>query len=144
MRELLYIQLHMILCIIKLERLEYSFRNFETFHQSSGKEEHVIGLYQTSCAVNRSSSSKWFLLKNFMDIDGTTLKSFFWFLRLFAGPQKLEHKVDPNYFTVQVLKKVRDIFLIRVSVLCHFSTKKLIDKKRVQFIIKMLNKKFIR
>ena len=31
--------------IIKLERSEYSFRNFETFHQSSGKEEHVIGLY---------------------------------------------------------------------------------------------------
>jgi hypothetical protein len=38
-----------------------------------------------------------FLLQNFMNIDGTTLKSFCWFLRLSAGPQKLEHKVDHNY-----------------------------------------------
>ena len=30
---------------IKPERSEYSFCNIETFHQSSGKEEHVIGLY---------------------------------------------------------------------------------------------------
>ena len=30
----------------------------------------------------------------------TTLKTFFWFLRLSEGPQKLEHKVDHNYFTV--------------------------------------------
>ena len=57
-------------------------------------------LYYTSCAVNRSSSSKLFLLQNFMNIDETTLKTFFWFLRLSAGPQKLEHKVDHNYFTV--------------------------------------------
>ena len=56
--------------------------------------------YQTSCAVNRSSSSKLFLLQNFMNIDGTTLKTFFWFLPLAVGPQKLEHKVDHNYFTV--------------------------------------------
>ena len=59
-----------------------------------------IDKYQTSCAVNRSSSSKLFLPQNFMNIDATTLKTFFWFLRLSAGPQKLEHKVDHNYFTV--------------------------------------------
>ena len=27
-------------------------------------------------------------------------KTFFWFLRLSAGPQKLDHKVDHNFFTV--------------------------------------------
>ena len=35
-----------------------------------------------------------------MNIDGTTLKTFFWFLRLSAGPHKLEHKVDHIYITV--------------------------------------------
>ena len=40
------------------------------------------------------------LPQNFMNIDGTTLKTFFWFLQLSEGPQKLEHKVDHNYFTV--------------------------------------------
>ena len=63
-----------------------------------------------SCAVNRSSSSKLFLLQNFMNIDGTTLKIFFWFLQLSAGPQKLEHKVDHNYFTVEVWKKLGVFF----------------------------------
>ena len=48
----------------------------------------------------QSSLSKLFPLQNFMNINGTTLKSFFWFLRLSAGPQKLEHKVDHNYFIV--------------------------------------------
>ena len=28
------------------------------------------------------------------------LENIFWFLRLSAGPQKLEHKIDHNYFTV--------------------------------------------
>ena len=44
-----------------------------------------------------------------MNIDGITLKSFFWFLRLSEGPQKLEHKVDHNYLS---LKKIRGGFLI--------------------------------
>ena len=35
-------------------------------------------------------------------MDGTTLKEFFWFLWLSAGLQKLEHKVDHNYFTGKV------------------------------------------
>ena len=41
-----------------------------------------------SCAVNRSSYSKMFLLQNFMNIDGTSLKTFFWFQQLSAGTQK--------------------------------------------------------
>ena len=50
-----------------------------------------------------------------MNIDETTLKSFFWFLRLSAGPQKLEHNVDHNYLLFKFeksLKKVRGVFLI--------------------------------
>jgi hypothetical protein len=37
-------------------------------------------IYQTSCGVNGSSLSKLFLLKNLMNIDGTTLLYFFLFL----------------------------------------------------------------
>ena len=72
-----------------------------SFFLSDYQNRHCcMVIVQTSCAVNRSSSSKLFLLQNFMSIDETTLKTFFWFLRLSAGPQKLEHKVDHNYFTV--------------------------------------------
>ena len=41
-----------------------------------------------SCAVNRSSYSKLFLLQNFMNINGTTLFLFFLSPRVSAGPQK--------------------------------------------------------
>ena len=60
----------------------------------------VLSRRPVACAVNRSSSSKLFLLQNFMNIDEKTMKKFFWFLRLSEGPQKLEHKVDHNVFTV--------------------------------------------
>ena len=43
---------------------------------------------QTSCAVNRSSYSKMFLLQNIMNINGTTLFLFFLSPLVSAGPQK--------------------------------------------------------
>ena len=46
------------------------------------------------------------LLQNFMNIDRTTLILIFWFPLLSAGPQKQEHKVGHNYFSVQALKKL--------------------------------------
>ena len=72
---------------------------FEKLSSDNGKTNYLLSRLPEG--VNQSSLSKLFLLHNFMNIDGTTLKSFFWFLRLSAGPQKLEHKVDHiNYFTV--------------------------------------------
>ena len=54
-----------------------------------------------------------------MNIDETTLKTFFWFLRVSEGPQKLEHNEDHNYFTVSAWEKLGAFFLmikIRVKI----------------------------
>ena len=56
-----------------------------------------------------------------MNIDETTLKSFFWFLRLSAGPQKLEHKVD-----CLSLKKVKGDFLI-IKIRVKIGLKKILE-----------------
>ena len=47
-----------------------------------------VHMYYKSYGVNRSSWSKLFLLQNFMNIDGTTLFSFFLSPPLCAVPQK--------------------------------------------------------
>ena len=57
-------------------------------------------LYSKCLFTRRPVPSTDQALQNFMNIDGMTLKTFFWFLRRYAGPQKLEHKVDHKYFTV--------------------------------------------
>ena len=56
------------------------------FFKRVSKQLHTK--YQMSCAFNRSSYSKLFLLQNFMNINGTTLFLFFLFHRVSGGPQQ--------------------------------------------------------